>query len=219
VTPYAWSKLLRLRDLGDTEVGGFGITSPSDLLLIEDFCLVEQRCTPMSVEFADESVADYFDQQVDEGRVPEQFARIWVHTHPGDSPHPSHTDEATFERCFGGSDWALMFILARGGDTYARLRFNTGPGGEVLLPVEVDYSRPFPCSDWGAWDAEYAAMVTEIEWPPMPFGHRLALSHTRASDDGLDPRHFDPFDLPDAFHDDSTQTFLEEFHERFGEPV
>ena len=62
------------------------------------------------------------------GLPPERFARIWVHTHPGKSPHPSITDEETFQRCFGNSDWAVMFILARGGQSYARLRLNAGPG-------------------------------------------------------------------------------------------
>ena len=32
-SPYAWAKLLYLRDAGDTEIGGFAITSPDDLLL------------------------------------------------------------------------------------------------------------------------------------------------------------------------------------------
>ena len=35
-TPYAWAKLLYLRDRGDSEVGGFGITSRDDLLLVKD---------------------------------------------------------------------------------------------------------------------------------------------------------------------------------------
>ena len=42
---------------------------------------------------------------------------------------PSGTDEETFARCFGSSDWALMFILARGGETYVRLALHAGPGG------------------------------------------------------------------------------------------
>ena len=34
-----------------------------------------------------------------------------------------------------------MFILAKGGQTRARLRFNTGPGGEIELPTnELDLS-------------------------------------------------------------------------------
>ena len=92
-TPTAWAKLLLLRDYGETEVGGFGITACVDLLLVEDVQLVRQVCSFAHVAFNDESVADYFDQQVDAGRRPEQFARIWVHTHPGDCPLPSMTDE------------------------------------------------------------------------------------------------------------------------------
>ena len=42
-TPYAWARLLFLRDAGPTEVGGFGISSPRDHLLIEDIRLVRQR--------------------------------------------------------------------------------------------------------------------------------------------------------------------------------
>jgi hypothetical protein len=86
LTPYAWAKLLRLRDLGPTEVGGFGISAQDDLLLVEDVQLVGQTCTAMSVQFHDSSVADYFDRQVDQGLVPERFARLWIHTHPGDCP-------------------------------------------------------------------------------------------------------------------------------------
>ncbi len=115
--------------------------------------------------FEDESVADFFDSQVDRGLKPEQFARIWVHTHPGDSPQPSMTDEDTFARVFGRSDWALMFILARGGQTYARLRFNVGPGGELEIPVDVDFDQPFGGSDHAAWEQEYVANVQA----PTPF--------------------------------------------------
>ena len=92
-SPTAWAKLLFLRDLGDSEVGGFGISAADDLLLIEDVQLVRQVCTGVSVAFDDQAVADFFDRQVDEGRRPEQFARAWVHTHPGNSPQPSPTDE------------------------------------------------------------------------------------------------------------------------------
>src|SRR5688572_5243805 len=88
LTPYAWAKLLRLRDLGNTEVGGFGISAAHDLLLVEDVCLIRQRCSQVTVEFEDVAVADYFDRQVDRGMKPEQFARIWIHTHPGNSSDP-----------------------------------------------------------------------------------------------------------------------------------
>lgn len=158
-TPIAWAKLLCLRDAGDTEIGGFGVTAANDVLLVEDVRLVRQECSWAHVEFDDEAVAEFFDSEVDAGRRPEQFARVWIHTHPGDSPAPSNTDELTFARVFGRSDWAVMLILSRSGQTYARLRFNVGPGGEQLIPVEVDYGRPFEGSDFGAWQEEYLAHV------------------------------------------------------------
>lgn len=154
-SPYAWAKLLCLRDLGPTEVGGFGISSREDLLLVEDVILVDQRCSSVSVKFDDVAIADFFDDQVDQGRTPEEFARVWIHTHPGSSAIPSCTDEETFARSFGQTDWAVMFILARRGQAYARFRFGAGPGGELVIPIEVDFSRPFAGSDSNAWESDY----------------------------------------------------------------
>jgi hypothetical protein len=162
-SPTAWAKLVWLRDLGRTEVGGFAISAADDLLFIEDVQMVRQECSTASVTFEDQSVADFFDRQVDAGLKPERFSRIWVHTHPGNSPTPSNTDDETFARVFGQPEWAVMFILARGGQTYARLRFNVGPGGELTIPVSVDYSRPFAASDLKGWQQEYAANLSDAE--------------------------------------------------------
>lgn len=162
LTPYAWAKLLFLRDIGPTEVGAFAQSDPNDLLLIQEIHLIKQQSTAVTVSFQDAAVADYFDAMVDRGLSPEVSGRIWVHTHPGDSAEPSYTDEATFSRCFGPSDWAVMFILARGGQTYARLRFRAGPGGDILLPVEVCYQQHFPGSTPSAWYEEYQRCVEEL---------------------------------------------------------
>src|SRR5436190_10805573 len=102
-SPTAWAKLLFLRDAGDTEIGGFGITSRNDLLFVKDVQLVQQICTWVHVKFEDEAVAKFFDDQVDAGRRPEEFGRVWLHTHPGNSPEPSGMDEGTFARVFGPS--------------------------------------------------------------------------------------------------------------------
>ena len=193
-SPTAWAKLVWLRDLGRTEVGGFAISAADDLLFIEDVQMVRQECTSASVSFDDQSVADFFDRQVDAGRKPERFSRIWIHTHPGNSPTPSHTDEETFERVFGQPEWAVMFILARGGQTYARLRFNIGPGGEMLIPVRVDYSRPFPASELAGWRQEYAENLIDAE---ELWRQRDALTPQQTGREStalVDPRDFaDPF--------------------------
>ena len=135
------------------------MASPDDLLYVQDFQTVKQRVTAASVELDDRAVADFFESQVDAGRQPEQFARIWLHTHPGFSARPSSVDEETFARVFGGCEWAVMFILGTSGRTYARLRFNVGPGGDAEIPVEVDYRLPFAGSNGKAWDTEFEANI------------------------------------------------------------
>lgn len=186
-SPYAWAKLVYLRDLGPTEIGGFGITNVLNPLLVIDFRLIRQLATPVTVAFDDTAVADFFDAQVDQGFVPQQFARIWIHTHPGRSPQPSRTDEETFTRVFAECDWAVMFILARSEDDYARLRFNAGPGGDIDLRVGIDYRAWFPGSNTAAWEAEYHVNVihdrtpTLTDWPELWPSHAAELeSHGRS---------------------------------------
>lgn len=163
--PHAWSKLVYLRDLGGTEVGAFGLTAEDDPLLVVDIMTVKQRCTSITVKFDDDGVADLFDDLVDQGIPPGRFGKIWIHTHPGDCPLPSSTDEATFARAFGQTDWAVMMILAQGGATYARLSFHVGPGGSLKIPVRVDYGRPFLGSDWHLWEQQYQEHVVAETFP------------------------------------------------------
>ena len=167
-TPTAWAKLLYLRDLGPTEVGGFGVTRPDDLLLVDEIQLVHQRCTETFVAFDDVAVAEHFETQADLGRRPEQCGRIWIHTHPGNSPHPSRVDVQTFQRVFGQCDWAVMFIIARGGQAYAELLWRHGGPASIRLGVEVDYSQPFARSDHDLWEREYLTQVeTHSQFDPQ----------------------------------------------------
>lgn len=177
--PLAWMKLQYFCHAGDTEIGGFGITAETNLLYIEDFVTVRQRVSPVTVAFVDDAVADLFDRCVDAGLRPAQFSRIWCHTHPADSVMPSGTDEETFARVFGRSDWALMFILGRTGKTYARLRFAAGPGGQTELRATVDWpawpavadrQRDEFLKDLAEWEHEYAANVEILpQLPGQPF--------------------------------------------------
>ncbi|MCA9056304.1 MAG: hypothetical protein KDA75_20890, partial [Planctomycetaceae bacterium] len=178
-----------LRDLGPTEVGGFGITDSSDLLFVREFVLIPQRCTEVTVAFEDTAVAEYFDEQIDLGRRPEQFARIWIHTHPADCPLPSGVDVDTFERVFGGCDWSVMFILARGGKSFAQLHWQCGGPAAIRMGVSVDYCRPFGAAEFDRWAAEYHACVQPVE----AFDHRC-WDHDRFLD--LEPEPASHRDLP-----------------------
>ncbi len=205
-SPYAWAKLLFLRDAGQTEVGGFGITEADDLLFVNDLVLIEQHCTEVTVEFADHAVADFFEDQIDLQRKPEQFARIWFHTHPGDSPQPSTTDVKTFERVFGNCDWAVMFIIAQGGKTYAELYWRHGGPASLRMHVEVDYSQPFPSTDHLEWDAEYKTCVHD----QFLIEHQQDLAWEEWSIESWDQ----PELLEDPFHQlDPHETDYESLHQ------
>ncbi len=138
--PAAFLKLLYCCHTAATEIGGFGISAANDPLVIEAFALVPQRASIATVEFDDAAVADHADRYADQGVEPARSLRVWVHTHPGESAAPSSTDEATFARSFGGCDWAAMLIQSRGEENYCRLRFNAGPGGDVVVPVAFDWA-------------------------------------------------------------------------------
>ena len=49
-----------------------------------------------------------------------------------------------------------------------RLSFNIGPGGQILIPTEVDYSQEFGPSSHDAWDAEYARNIAATGGPSLP---------------------------------------------------
>jgi proteasome lid subunit RPN8/RPN11 len=219
-SPLAWLKLMLFLHAGDTEVGGFGVSSEDDQLYITDFVTVRQHVSAVTVEFEDEAVADYFDHCVDQGLQPDRFARVWLHTHPGWSPDPSSVDEETFARVFGGCDWAIMFIIGRTGRTYARLQFFAGPGGQILLPVTVD---------WEAWPtllieqieqmpgllAEWIAEYADNVIPDRREGAFLRLSSDEPKGKGHAVGWEDDFDrLYDSFSEE--QQALQEFEEEQG---
>ncbi len=81
VQPDRVGEVVVLRDLGPTEVGGFGISVADDLLRIEDVQLLRQSCTSVTVHFEEAAVADFFDSQVDQDLPPSRFGRVWIHTH------------------------------------------------------------------------------------------------------------------------------------------
>ena len=182
--------------------------------------MVQQSCSYTTVQFDDDSVADFFDQQVDHGLRPEQFGRIWIHTHPGDSASPSGTDEDTFSRVFGSSDWAVMFILACGGETYTRLRFNVGPQADLELPVGVDFTIPFAGTDADQWNDDYLANVKTLSdrpaeptsfWPKKSASQQIGFS----TDDDYEDA--DDADANDASADDWYEMMYYQMLEAEGE--
>lgn len=194
-TPYAWSKLLFLRDIEDCEVGGFGVL-PTLVNVIEDIQLVKQEVSSVAVDFDDEGLADYTCRMSEAGYNAAQFNRVWIHTHPGNSPSPSGTDEETFAKYLPCKPFSIMYILAKGGQQYCRMKIESSPidanGATVsmssLLKTDIYYELDFPASNREAWEAEYRSLVSEKSYITYSYkGSTLAtggsLSNIKDSDD------------------------------------
>lgn len=177
---YAWAKLLFMRDIGQTEVGCFGITLEHDLFYVQDLRFIKQKCSGAHTKFDDEALNDLVVDELQAGRQPRQCQRIWIHTHPHMGADPSGTDEDTFERCFGKCDWAVMFIISKTEDTSCRLKANL-PNDNFVITQEIEHKIDFSGRNWteedeGEWRSEYHRNI-EID----RFAHTSRF-HTKAKD-------------------------------------
>ena len=157
-SPYAWAKLLFMRDQGSTEVAGFGITFEDDPLYVYDFCLIPQKASSCFVEFKEDEVTKYIDDMLDEDIHPANSSRIWIHTHPGSMPKPSSHDEREFSKVFSEYDWRIMFIVDKKGAYSAALEYKN-PNHRSEIKMEIDYFAGFNGSEHEEWLAEYKECV------------------------------------------------------------
>ena len=77
---------------------------------------------------------------------------------------------------------ACGFGCRQGGKTYARLRFNVGPGGDILIPAEIDFARPFAGSDHAAWIAEYDRNIRPVALADLGLGREHQAAKPAALD-------------------------------------
>lgn len=145
LSPLAFLKWQFLCNCANVEVGAFGISKSAEnqagLLYIEDMVVLDQECTSISTEFDEDAVLKYYDA-LDENDIDlRRGVRVWFHTHPEMSANPSSTDEDTFVKCFGNRDWAVMAILSKTNDMYARI---TLTAGGIRLNQEMDIIVDWP---------------------------------------------------------------------------
>ena len=164
-TPYAWAKYLYFRDAGPTEISAIGQTQHNRPDLIVDLHLLKQEASPAFVSLDGEALADYLDTQTTNGLTVDECCRVFLHTHPGNSATPSGTDITTYNEFFANAPWSAFVILARGGQTWAQIRYGgRGPRTSVTANLTVDWSAPFPQTDHKNWRKAYTDNV-EIEKP------------------------------------------------------
>jgi proteasome lid subunit RPN8/RPN11 len=150
------------------EVSGFGIANDPDRpLYIDDFVVISQISNEMFTSISEDALANHYEDMAERGFEVKQFGRVWIHTHPEISANPSHIDEQTFMERFGDADWAVMAIMSKTGDSYARLKINNFViPTEQKLDWQVDWDafnsmhQGLPvCPDFSAWAMELDQLV------------------------------------------------------------
>lgn len=172
-TPYAWAKLKFMCHSVPTEIGGMAITDVNDPLRVVDIKIVKQIVSVAGVSFDDDDLADFMITMCDpDGEYklqPINCMRIWIHTHPSGMTTPSSLDESTFAGAFGKADWAVMFILARSGEVYARMRSTVGGlTVNTALDIGLAWDTPFPESEHDKWMEEISENVSEVVEMMLP---------------------------------------------------
>jgi len=161
-TDYAWQKLRHFCYSTPTEVSGFGISNDEDPFLVEDFILLRQQSSAAHTDLDGEAIGELVYDMVQAGKEPHQCSRIWIHTHPEMSAHPSATDENTFRAVFAGYDWVIMCIVSMLGDASARIRV-TLPSLTFSMELPITIVDKGTCKDLEGlkkgWDAEYKGLV------------------------------------------------------------
>lgn len=172
---YAWRKMCYIRDLGDTEVSFFAVSKRDQLDLVVDVRMPYQTGYSAFTEFDESRLANFFEDMVEEGFHPEEFGRIWCHTHPSNFATPSSKDEETFTNEFAAPNWAIMFILGKAkenANTSCRLKYKNHPelvhvvGSHASreLKVEIDFDADIQAINQetrDAWKAEYEQRLTK----------------------------------------------------------
>lgn len=159
-TPYAWAKLMYLRNATDNEFGGFGITDDKDLLLVRDIAIIKQEVSSVSFELDPDAHHEYLLEMTEKGYTIDQCMRVWIHTHPG-GPTPSNTDWSNVEEVYSDVDWFVMFI---NGDSanYCSMFVNVkGMRVEQKLLTCIDWEKDCPAIVLDDWESEYLEKVEE----------------------------------------------------------
>ncbi len=127
-TKDASEKLKFWIDMSFGEFGGFAVTAdPNDRFKITDFIILPQTASGGHADLDNMAIAKYTCKMVKSGLQPNQFSRIWFHTHGGSGyfgPHSSTDDDNTFVRAFGQCDWSVMLIFNDAYSVYMELQNN-----------------------------------------------------------------------------------------------
>jgi len=117
------------------EVAAYGLCY-RNTLHVYDLFIPKQEGAMAEVDMDPNDLAQFQGDLIARGGHPRDALRVWLHTHPMESPQPSGTDMATWRETFSSYDYAVMGIMGNTGKVYFRIA--TGLG-DMRTEVELNY--------------------------------------------------------------------------------
>lgn len=159
VSGLLWFKAKYLANQHQVEVGGWCIAPDKDKPFeVHDFKLTKQESTVGSIDFDDEGTVEFMEDELEAGLEFDQFMRVWIHTHPGDSASPSPLDRTTFRQLADTLPYVVMLIISKSGSATAEIGYKLPTGQFVSMPcgIRIDWAM----DRWTEWDIEFNNNVT-----------------------------------------------------------
>lgn len=153
---YAWHKLKYLYDKSvdkKTEISFCGISTAEKPLYVKDVVMPKQKGHSTETEWDSEDISEFVNQMLDKGYKPEEFFRIWIHTHPGFSCNPSGHDEKQIVELFGNVNFGVMAIMGKDHKMSAHLILNY-KSLRTITEIPVKYELPDYSEHHEKWDEE-----------------------------------------------------------------
>lgn len=143
-------------------------------LVVSELILVRQEVSPVHVDLDMEWWADHQVDLYEQRGIEPWQSSVWLHTHPANMINPSTTDEQTMQASFGEWSFALMLILTKDGQFYARMDYDHEfPGSricrlsqrcEVIILWNQAKGEPVTEATLKEWEQEFQERVTCREW-------------------------------------------------------
>jgi len=182
-SPNAWAKIDYLRRISRANLVLYGISPPSDPLLVTDVVLLKQRCNEASVYLDDHAVEQFVRSQLGAGRRPIEFCRLRIHTCCSPMSTMANSPHEAVERFAGKQGWTVTCTHFANGTHSAVFELSDGYCLSLPVPTAIECNSPFPGSEFSAWKQEYGALVTIAPTAIRTFG-RSSPHDPKHTDDG-----------------------------------
>ncbi len=133
-TPQAWEQMQQYLRLSTYEISGFGRVQELDgRFLCDDIVIFKQEVSAGHTELDDLALAQFHEEVTAAGQKPQEYGRLWWHSHAKGSLYFSQTDWNTI--CYLARPYAFGIVGNQSGGV--KVAYSQKPYNNHMLPAMV----------------------------------------------------------------------------------